>query len=412
MRNIWKIFFSVVFISLAVSCGKGAKDKKGELGDKKVQLEKLRTDKAKLDVDIKKLEEEIAKLDPSSQEKTRLVSVAAVTEQNFIHYIDLQGRVDANNIVNVTPRGLPGQVKQLYVKKGDNVNKGQLLLKLDDALMLQQMDALNTQLAYAKNLYNRQKNLWDQGIGTEVQLITAKNNVDALEKQQAAVKEQMSFSLVYAPVSGVADVVNIREGEIFNGALQLQIINKSDLKVVTDVPENYANRVHQGSPVVILIPDASNDSIHSTISVIGSAITASSRGFIAEAKLPAKQGYRVNQVALVRIKDYSAQKAITVPINVVQSDESGKYVYVMVKEGNVLKARKRKVELGQTYNGLAEIKAGLTTADQIITEGYQSVYDGQAVTTELKSVIGMKRLVHDKYSVNRRVIEQKDDNKI
>jgi len=389
MQNIWKIFFSVILISLAVSCGSGAKDKKGDLGDKKVQLEKLRTDKTKLDADIKKLEDEIAKLDPSSSEKTKLVSVAPVTEQDFTHYIDLQGKVDANNIVTVMPR-VAGQVKHLYVTRGDIVRKGQLLLKLDDAVLLQQREGLNTQITYAKNLYSRQKNLWDQGIGTEVQLITAKNAVDNLEKQLATLNENLSAAFVYAPESGVADVVNIREGEIFmgmlpNGTIQMQIINQSNLKVVTEIPENYANRVHRGSPVVISIPDAGNDSIHSNISVIASSITSSSRGFTAEAKLPAKPGYRINQVALVRIKDYSAPKAITVPINIVQSDESGKYVYVMVKEGNVLKARKRKVELGQTYNGMAEIRSGLTTADQIITEGYQSVYDGQAITTALKS---------------------------
>ena len=167
MQNIWKIFFSVIFISLAVSCGKGAKDKKGDLGDKKVQLEKLKTDKAKLDADIKKLEDEIAKLDPSSQEKVRLVSVAPVTEQDFTHYIDLQGKVDANDVVNVTPRGMAAQVKQVYVKRGDVVRKGQLLLKLDDAQVQQQIETANTQIAYARNLYNRRKNLWDQGIGTD-----------------------------------------------------------------------------------------------------------------------------------------------------------------------------------------------------------------------------------------------------
>jgi multidrug efflux pump subunit AcrA (membrane-fusion protein) len=157
------------------------------------------------------------------------------------------------------------------------------------------------------------------------------------------------------------------------------------MKVVTEIPENYANRVHEGSPVIIVIPDAGNDSIRSSISVVGVSVSSTSRGFTTEAKLPAKPGYRLNQVALIRIKDYSAPKAITVPINVVQSDETGKYVYVMVKEGNVFKARKKKVDLGQTYNGMAEIKAGLTGADQIITDGYQSVYDGQTITTELKS---------------------------
>jgi membrane fusion protein (multidrug efflux system) len=390
MKEVLKIVSAVLFISLLVACGSGAKDKKGDVGDKKVQLEKLRTDKAKLDADIKKLEDEIAKLDPSSQEKTKLVAVAPVTEQDFTHYIDLQGKVDADNVVIVTPRGMPAQVKQVYVKRGDYVRKGQLLLKLDDAIVQQQIDAANTQIAYARNLYNRRKNLWDQGIGTEVEVINAKNQVDNAEKQLATLRENLQMTSVIAPIGGLADIVDVRAGETFSGMSaatagpQLRIINSSSLKVVTEVPENYATRVRKGSPVVITIPDAGNDSIHSTISTIGASITPTSRGFTTESKLPSKPGYRINQVALIRIKDYSAPKAITVPINVVQSDESGKYVYIAVKEGNALKARKRKVVLGQTYNTLAEIKSGLTTADQIITEGYQSVYDGQVITTETK----------------------------
>jgi membrane fusion protein (multidrug efflux system) len=390
MKEVLKIVSAVLLIFILASCGSGAKDKKGDIGDKKVQLEKLRTDKAKMDADIKKLEEEIAKLDPSSQEKTKLVAIAPVTEQDFTHYIDLQGRVDADNVVIVTPRGMPAQVKQVYVKRGDYVRKGQLLLKLDDALVQQQIDGANTQIAYARNLYNRRKNLWDQGIGTEVEVINAKNQVDNAEKQLATLRENLQMTSVTAPIDGLADVVDIRVGETFAGMSaatagpQLRIINSSSLKVVTEVPENYASRVRKGSPVVITIPDAGNDSIRSTIYNIGASITPTSRGFTTESKLPSKPGYRINQVALIRIKDYSAPKAITVPINVVQSDESGKYVYIAVKEGNALKARKRKIELGQTYNTQAEIKSGLTTADQIITEGYQSVYDGQVITTETK----------------------------
>jgi membrane fusion protein (multidrug efflux system) len=393
MQNIWKISLAAIILSSLVACGSGAKDKKGDLGDKKVQLEKLKKDKATMDADIRKLEEEIAKLDTTSQDKAKLVSVAPVKQEDFAHYIDLQGKVDANDVVTVTPRGpQPSQVKQIYVKRGDNVKQGQLLLKLDDAVMLQQVEGMNTQIAYAKNIYNRQKNLWDQGIGTEVQLITAKNNVDALEKQLAVLKQNWETSFVRAPISGVADVVDIKEGEIFTGlnqsvsppGPQIRIVNGANMKVVTEVPENYAKYVQKGSPVIITIPDTGDDSIRSTISVIGASINATSRGFVTEVKLPSKPGYRINQVALIRIRDYIKADAITIPVNVVQSDETGKYVYVMVKEGNVFKARKKKVEVGQAYNDSVEIKTGLTAADQIITEGRQSVYDGQVITTEVK----------------------------
>ena len=145
--------------------------------------------------------------------------------------------------------------------------------------------------------------------------------------------------------------MEIKEGEIFSGTTgsgpQLRIVNNSRMKVVTEVPENYANLVKKGSPVLIVIPDISRDSIPSTISVIGASITPTSRGFITEARLPSRAGYRINQVALVRIKDYTRTNAVTVPVNVVQSDESGKYVYVMVKEGSAFKARRKKVDIGE-----------------------------------------------------------------
>lgn len=386
-------FLMILTLATAViitSCSGGAKDAKGELGDKKAKLEKLKSDKLKTEGEIKKLEEEIAKADPSSlKDRAKLVSVAPVIQQDFTHYIELQGRVDANDIVIVTPRGMPAQVKQLNVKKGDFVQKGQLLLKLDDAITLQQLEGLNTQLDYAKNIYNRQKNLWDQGIGTEVQLITAKNNVDAVEKQIATLKENWKTSFVYAPISGVADQVNIKVGETFSGATptgpQIQIVNSSSLKVVTDVPENYQTRVKKGSQLKISIPDAGIDSLNAVISVMGVSITSTSRAFTTEAKIPSLPGLRINQVALVKIKDYSSSNAITIPVNVVQTDEKGKYVYVAAKEGDVMKARKKQVIVGENFGGIVEIKGNtLAVTDVIITEGYQSVYDGQVITTSAK----------------------------
>jgi membrane fusion protein, multidrug efflux system len=374
---------------ILTSCGGGAKEEKGDLNDKKVKLEKLKADKTKLETDITKLEEEITKLDPSSKnDKAKLVSDAPVTQQDFTHYIELQGRVDANDVVIVTPRGMPSQVKEIYVNRGDMVKKGQLLLKLDDAIVLQQLEGLNTQLEYAKNIYNRTKNLWDQGIGTEVQLITAKNSVDNLEKQIATVKENWKTSFVYAPISGTADIVNIKAGEIFNGASpngpQLQIVNTSSMKVVTEVPENYQERVKKGSQLKISIPDAGIQNIDAVISVTGASIASTTRAFFTEAKIKSFPGLRLNQVALVHIKDYSVPNAIIIPVNLVQTDENGKYVYVIVKEGEVMKARKKTVNVGEVYGGMVEVKVGLTASDRVITEGYQSVYDGQTVTTLAK----------------------------
>lgn len=367
---------------IAAGCGGGAKDKKGDLGDMKVELEKLKKDKSKIDADIRALEEKIGKLDSNAVKTAKLVSVDTLRIDTFAHYIDLQSKIDADNIVFVTPRGMPAQVKQLNVREGDRVSKGQLLAKLDDAVMQQQLDGLNVQLAYAQNIYNRQKSLWDQGIGTEVQLITAKNNVDALNKQIASFTETWKTSFVYAPISGTVDELNIKEGEIFTGVNQIKIVNGSSMKVVTEVPDNYVASVRKGGKVEVAVPETGKPPYKSVISLVSVSIDPKTRSFTTEAKLPADPLLKPNQNAMMKILDYEAKSTIVVPINVVQTDEKGKYVYVMEKSNDKWVARKKAVIAGEAYDGRMEIKSGLKAGDIIITEGYQTVYDGQTITTK------------------------------
>jgi membrane fusion protein (multidrug efflux system) len=386
IKNMQKILNLVLVSSLVLlvaACGgKAAKDKKGEIGDLRVTLEKKKKEKNDLDAQIQQLEEQIAKADPNAaQQVQKLVSVDTLRMQSFTHFIELQGKIDANDIVYVAPRGMPAQVKSLYVKRGDGVKKGQLLAKLDDAVMLQQVDALKTQLAYAENLYNRQKNLWDQAIGTEVQLITAKNNVDNLKKQIATLTENWKTSFIYAPISGVADEVNVKEGEMFTGGTQIKIVNTNSLKIVTEVPENYVARVKRGDVVEVVVPETGKPPYNSTISVIGASINPNTRAFVTEAKLPSDRALKPNQLATLKIKDYESKGVVVVPVNIVQTDEKGRYVYVMEKNGDKMVARKKQVDTGESYEGKMEIKSGLTGGEKIITEGYQSLYDGQSVTT-------------------------------
>lgn len=280
-----------------------------------------------------------------------------------------------------------GQVKAVYVKKGDAVRKGQLLLKLDDAILQQNLKQLQNQLDFAKNIFQRQKNLWDQGIGTEVQFLTAKNNVESLEKQMDVLKEQMSTSNVYAEVSGIADEVNIRVGEMFQGVTaagpQIKIVNTSRLKAVVDIPENYLARVARGSKVVVNIPDLPLV-VNGEIGLISQSINASSRGFTAEIKLPSNNKLKPNQIAQVKIQDYAASQIIAVPVNMVQSDEKGKYVYVMEKNGEKLIARRKTIITGESYEGSIEVKSGLVAGEQLVTEGYQTLYEGQLVAAVQK----------------------------
>jgi membrane fusion protein, multidrug efflux system len=360
----------------------------GQTGDavtkQKAELQKLKDQQTDLTVKIQKLEESLGTVDSSSakKEKTKLVAFQPVAPTGFTHYIELQGKIDALNIALVTPRnGTGGQVKEIYVKKGDMVKKGQLLLKLDDVVLQQQMATANQQLDFAKNLYERRKNLWAQQIGSEVELVTAKNQVDQAQMSVDLLKRQIELTRVYADISGVADVVNIRLGEIFTGNNQIQIVNTTDLKATAQVPENYLGQVKVGSNVKVVIPELNNKTIDTKISVTGKTIDASNRGFYIEAKLPYDKQFYPNQIALIKIQDYTTSDALTIPVNSLQNDDKGKYVMVAVKDGSRLVARKKPITIGLMYGDRVQVLSGIQTGDNIITDGYQGLYDDQPITT-------------------------------
>lgn len=387
-KHMQKFISAFIFSGALLLASCGAKTDGGnDLAAKKAQLTDLKTQQQKLNDEITKLEADIAKLDPSSAktEKTKLVSVSPISTGTFTHYIDLQGTIASDDISYVAPRnGQGGLVKAIYVKQGDVVNKGQLLLKLDDAVYLKNLDQLNSQLSFAQDLYRRQKNLWDQQIGTELQLIQAKQNVDQLQNQVATLKEQWSMTNIYADVSGIADLVNVRAGELFTGFLgqtpQIRIVNNSRMKATVQVPENYMDRVHTGTNIIITLPDV-NKTFNTTASVSGKLIDPNTRSFYVDAKLPADKDLRPNQVALAKLQDYVATNAITIPVNTLQTDEKGKFVLLAENENGKLVARKRAVVIGQLYGDNIEVTSGLQAGEKIITDGYQGLFDGQAITT-------------------------------
>ncbi len=292
------------------------------------------------------------------------------------------------NIAYVTPRGLGGQVKALYVKQGDVVKKGQLLAKLDDVANRQQLDQAKIQYNTAKTYYDRRKNLWDQKIGSEIDLINAKAQMDNAAKMVEQAQNQLDMSNVYAEMSGVADQVTIRVGEVLSSQTAtlsgIRIVNTSELKVVADVPENYQSKIGVGSNVLISLPEANNDTLRAKVNVAGKLIDPNTRTFYIEARIPAGKTLRPNQLAIVRIQDYTTPDAITIPVSTLQSDEKGKFVMVAITDKGKTHAVKRTVTVGELYGDRLEVKSGLQAGDQLITEGFQGLYDGQLITTDVK----------------------------
>jgi RND family efflux transporter MFP subunit len=277
-----------------------------------------------------------------------------------------------------------GYVKQIFIKEGQPVKKGQLILKLDDQVMRQGIEAVKTQLAFAENVYAKQSALWEQKIGSEIQYLSAKNNVEALRKQLDVQEEQLKTLLVYADQNGIAEIVNIKVGELFSGVTmagpQIQIVNNSNLYVKIDVPENYYTKVKKGTQVLVEVP-AISKSFNTTINLVSNTINPASRAFRAECSVPAGLGLKPNMVAKAKLLSHASSKAIVVPVNVVQSEEKSKYVYVLTEKNGKSIAHKKIVTLGEIYEDSIEVLSGLNAGDKLIISGYQNLYEGQLIET-------------------------------
>jgi len=389
MKHISTVLTSTLIV-FTIACGGGGTS----LEKQKASLASLKKESLSLNAKIASLENEIAKAGGAETAKAILVAVTPLTTQDFTHYIELQGKVESESVSFVTPRAGGGQVKGLFVKRGDKVRKGQLLLQLDNSLIkqsaaaaAQNIETLKSQAALAKSVYEKQKNLWDQNIGSEIQLLTAKTNAEALASQLKAateqlgmVRDQLAYTSVYSDVDGVAEEVNVKVGELFMGPGQIKVVNTAHLKLTTMVPENYAGRVKVGTEASLNFPDIQKI-IDAKLSVVGNVIDPLSRSFYVEAKLPTDKNFRPNQLVQVKIKDYEKKNAISAPINLLQNDEKGKFIYVAVMENGKLLARKKAVTVGQYYGNNIENIAGLVAGDNEITEGYQTLFDGQNITT-------------------------------
>ena len=390
MKNSLKLFtISLVIMSLA--CGGGS----NPIEAKKASLEKLKKQALELNGKIASLEKELEQAGAKDQAKAVLVSIAPIINQDFNHFIELQGKVESESVSYITPRAGGGQVKALYVKRGDRVRKGQLILQLDNSMVkqsaaaaAQNIETIKAQAALAKSVYEKQKNLWEQNIGSEIQLMTAKTNADASASQLKAateqlgmVNQQLSYTSVYSDVDGVAEEVNVKVGDLFGGPGQIKIVNTDKLKLTSQIPENYAGKVKVGTEATLVFPDI-NKIIETKLGVVGAVIDPLSRSFYVESKLPIDKDFRANQLVQVKIKDYTKTNAIIIPINLIQNDEKGKFIYVAASENGKLIARKRAVTIGEFYANNIEILSGLAAGEQMVTEGYQSLFDGQNLTTK------------------------------
>jgi membrane fusion protein (multidrug efflux system) len=360
------IYLSLVTVFIAACSAK----------DNKAELEELKKQKAEIETKIATLEAAIAKTDTANKEiKVIEITALPVNAQTFKTYIEVQGRVDADENVSLSSE-LPGTLTKINVKVGEQVSKGQVLAETDTRAIQQQIADLQTSLDFATQVYDKQKKLWDEKIGTEIQFLQAKNTKESLEKKLATLQEQITMSRIISPINGNVDEVNVKIGQaIAPGVPAINVINFNNLKVKAEVAESYSARIKNGNEVQILFPDF-NDSIISKVNYASRSINALTRTFNVEVILDNNKEYHPNMVAKLKINDYqSPTPQLIVAEKYIQKGTNESYI--MVAEND--KAVKKTVTINHQYNGNAEISSGLKEGDLIITDGYDLVNDGDAI---------------------------------
>lgn len=373
-----KTLIVLALVAMIAACGGEKKDTAAV----QKKLDELRKEQATISTEIKKLEDELAAADPAAADaKLKMVALMPLENKEFIHYTEIQGTVLSDENIVLAPR-MPGPVMVVHVVEGQQVKKGQVLAEMDGSVLRSSLAEVENQYDLVKNVFSRTENLWKQKIGTEMNYITAKNNLQAAEKRLATIKEQLDQTLIKSPINGTVDLVNLKVGEAPNPQeIPLRVVNTSKLKVKADVAESYARSVKQGNDVVLSFPDI-NKEVKTRLNYVGKTIDPLKRTFAVESKLSNSNDYRANMLAVLKIIDYRNKSAIVIPVNAVQNSDEGTFVFLAKGNGKQRSVEKRLISLGNTYNDVAEVKSGLTKGDQLITAGFQSLNEGQTVRVE------------------------------
>lgn len=380
-----KILYISLLGLLITSCGGDSKNASVDKAIESKNLTTIKTTRAEIQKQYDAIGAELAKLDLAIAEldtlkKSALVTTAIVNDTIFTHYIDIQGNVNTKQNLIIYPE-YSGVLSQVYVKSGQKVNKGQILARIDDGGLSNQLAQMETQATLAKTTFERQKNLWDKKIGSEIQFLQAKTNYEAQMKAVAQMRAQLGKTIVKAPFSGVIDEVITEKGQVVGPGQQLmRIVNLSDMYVSANVPESFIGKIKNGAIVDVEVK-STGKIYKGKVRQIGNYINPNNRNFSIEVAVPNSDNLlRPNQVAVLKIEDYKKANAILVPESIVTENAVGeKIIYTVDTSGKEPKAIKKTIVVGLTSGANIEVKSGLNKGEQIIIEGARSVQNGDVV---------------------------------
>jgi len=380
--------FSILAVSLLL-LGCGGEGQANSVEAKQKRLKEKKSELLALNKEISQLEAEIAKADPTAVKGTKALAITTETlePRTFAHFVEVQGKVATDNNVTISPQS-SGRLTTVSVEEGQEVRKGQVLARIDDAVIQRNIEEVKTQLELATIMFEKQKNLYEKEIGTEVQFLSAKNQKETLQRRLETLREQKDLTVINAPMAGTIDQIFAREGEtIAPGQPVFRLVNNASLSLVADLSEAYTPYVRRGDEVKVSFPILER-SFEARIKRVGQNIDPTNRTFEVEVSLPQSRDYKPNMFGQVAINDRTLEDALLIPQSLVQQSDDGQFVYIAEESEQGYVARRRIIETGLDYNGKVEVTKGLQPGDRLVVAGYNNLSDGQAVSLTGETMAG------------------------
>ena len=371
----------LIILSLLISVSCGPKEKsiedivengsKAELNQKR---EELNTSMRKLNSQVKTLDKKLADFEDTS--KYALVEALSLVPKDFNHYVTVQGDVTTDQNIMIYPQ-FSGVLKDIYVKEGDQVKKGQKLAKIDDGGQSSQLEEMKAQRELAKTIFERQGRLWDENIGSEIQYLEAKTAFEQIDNAVDQMRSQLNKSVIYAPFSGKIDEVITDQGQVVSPGQTpiFRILNLGEMYVSANVPENYVGNINEGSEAIVTL-SAIGKSFIGKVSQVSSNISESNRNFRVRVSIPDSIDFvKPNLIATLKLNDYTSKQAIVIPENILQENASGQsFTFSLQMENDSIGiANFRELKLGKSYQGEIEVLEGLKATDVVVTEGARTI---------------------------------------
>jgi RND family efflux transporter MFP subunit len=376
MKNTILKFATIILLAgVIVACGSGDSNESIQQ-----QIKDYKDEVSQLNIKIKELEQELEDRNVNEDEFITPVKVSNVKLQPFHHYFQVSGTVDADENAFISPE-INGQVKEVLVSEGDRVKKGELLVRLNTSITENTIEEVKTQLELASTLYEKQKQLWEKNIGSEVQYLQAKNNKESLKSKMQTLQAQLDMAYIKSPIDGIVDAIFIEAGELAMPGMQMiQVINLKSLNVKADVSEKYLPVIKKGDMVNLSFPTYPDLKMDVKVHRTGEVVKLGNRTFTVELKIDNVDGkLKPNILALMRFLDFSDEAAIVVPSIIIKKDIVGEYIYVVRNVDESKVAKKVYISTGLSYNDETMVTDGINTGDVVITEGYSLVTDGTEV---------------------------------